>query len=490
MIKVNSVSKMMKKRKGCLALFSMIFILFFTVISCQEKKAENTQVTPQSQPNVLKQILEKKKLRAVVDYNSTNYFVYKAVPMGFKYELLKALAKKMDVRLEIVVSNNLEETFTGLEKGRYDVVAKNLTVTKERSEVIDFTEPLEQTRQVLVQRLPDNWQVMSEEQLDTAIIRNQIDLGGKTVYVQKNTAYYDRLINLSNEIGEDINIVEDTIYGVEKLVGLVASGEIDYTICDENVARVNKTYYPNIDISTPVSFPQNIAWAVRKGADDWRNYLNDWLDEFKKTATFRILYHRYFLSPRSKYMVASDYHSITGGKISQYDDIIKEVSAKNDWDWRLISSIIYVESKFSPDADSWSGAQGLMQLMPTTAEFFDVEDVNDPKQNVEGGVKLLTWLNNYFEPTIQDSTERVKFVLAAFNVGLGHVKDAQRLAKKYGKDPHVWKDNVDYFLLNKSLEKYIKDPEVKWGYCRGEEPYQYVQKVLSNYQHYVNVIPM
>jgi membrane-bound lytic murein transglycosylase F len=130
-----------------------------------------------------------------------------------------------------------------------------------------------------------------------------------------------------------------------------------------------------------------------------------------------------------------------------------------------------------------------MQLMPTTADFFKVDDINDPEQNITGGVKLLTWLNDYFTPMVLDSTERVKFVLASFNVGLGHVKDAQRLAEKYEKNPIVCNDNVDFYLLNKSLDKYIKDPVVKWGYCRGEEPFKYVSRVLQNYKHYLNVIP-
>ena len=464
------------------------FVLSLT-ISCKKGHEKSERISLTEETNILGEILETKKLRVVVDYNSTNYFVYKAVPMGFQYELLKSLANKMNVKLEIVVSNNLAETFEGLQTGRYDLAAKNLTITKERSEIIDFTEPIEQTRQVLIQRLPENWQDITTEELESKLIRNQLDLAGKSVHVQKNTAYYRRLQSLSDEIGRNINIIEDTIYGVEKLVGLVANGEIEYTICDENVALVNKTYYPNIDISTPVSFQQNLAWAVRKGADNWLNYLNKWIMEFKESLNYRIIYQKYFLSRRSKYMVESEFHSINGGRISVYDDIIKDISGKYNWDWRLISSIIYVESKFKPDVYSWAGAQGLMQLMPTTADFFDVEDINDPKQNVEGGVNLLTWLNDYFKPTITDSTERVKFVLASFNVGLGHVKDAQRLAKKYDKNPHKWKDNVDYFLLNKSLEKYIKDPVVKWGYCRGEEPYRYVSKVLNNYQHYSNLIP-
>ena len=428
------------------------------------------------------------KLRAVVDYNSTNYFVYRGRPMGFKYDLLQHLAADMGVNLEISVSNNLKETFNGLKKGRYDLIAKNLTVTKKREETIEFTVPLEETRQVLVQRKPKNWQNMSKLAIEDSLVRNQLDLAGKRIHVQKNTSYYRRLVNLSDEIGAEINIVEDTIYGVEQLVAMVAEGEIDYTVCDENVAKVNQSYYPNLDIATPVSFPQNIAWAVRNDSGEWLKYLNNWIRNFKKTSEFRVLYRKYFENSRSSTMVVSSFHSIGGGNISPFDDLIKAEAEKADMDWRFIAAVIYNESKFDPTAESWAGAYGLMQVMPESADLFHINDYEDPAQNIKVGVKLLKWLDDSFAEEIPDSTERIKFVLASYNVGLGHVKDAQRLAEKYGKDPTIWKDNVDYFLLNKSASKFYKDPIVHWGYCRGEEPYNYVNRVLETYQHYLNII--
>lgn len=462
-------------------------LLLFLLVSCNgERKQLKTRAS--TKKNELTRIMKSGRLHAVVDYNSTNYFVYRGRPMGFKYEILKYLAEDMGLELEISVSNNLHETFDGLKNNRYDLIAKNLTVTKKRDETIEFTTPLEQTRQVLVQRKPENWQTMPSHVVEDSLIRNQLDLAGKKVYVQKNTAYYRRLVNLSDEIGEDIIIIEDSIYGVEQLVSMVANGDIDYTVCDENVAKVNQTYYSNLDIATPISFPQNIAWAVRKDSEEWLNYLNNWIRNFKKTATYNILYRKYFENSRSSSMVASGFHSIGGGKISNYDKLIKEATKKVKMDWRLIAAVIYCESKFDPHAESWAGAYGLMQIMPGSADLFLINQFEEPKDNIKVGVRLLQWLDEKFVQEIPDSTERVKFVLASYNVGLGHVKDAQRLAKKYDKDPTVWKDNVDFFLLNKSASKFYKDPVVRWGYCRGEEPYNYVHKVLNTYRHYQNII--
>ena len=177
------------------------------------------------------------------------------------------------------------------------------------------------------------------------------------------------------------------------------------------------------------------------------------------------------------------------GNISPFDEIIRRESAAKGWDWRLIASIIFQESQFDTHASSWAGATGLMQLMPETAKSFGVEDILDPQQNIRGGIRLLSWLDSQFKSEIPDPEERISFVLAAYNVGLGHVQDAQRLAGKFGKNPFRWANNVDFYILNKSHVRYYTDPVVKWGYARGREPYEFVVSVLNNYGHYKNVIP-
>ena len=476
----------MRKIKNYIFLFQALSLFVF--LSCSDNRKEGSNTDPIEHETELVRIMKSGKLHVVVDYNSTNYFIYKGRPMGFQYELLQHLASDMGLKLEISISNNLQETFDGLNNNKYDLIAKNLTITKARSELIDFTTPLIQTRQVLIQKKPDQWEEMLPHSIDDSLIRNQLDLGKKQVYVQRNTAYYRRLVNLSDEIGEEIEIVQDSIYGVEQLVAMVASGEIEYTICDENVAKVNQSYYPNLDIETPISFPQNIAWAIRHDSPEWLGYINNWIINFKRTTTFRTLYKKYFENSRSRTMINSDYHSLSGGKISPYDDLIKAGSKQEGLDWRFVAAVIHQESNFIPDAESWAGAYGLMQIMPESADMFGIYDYAEPENNIFVGVSLLRWLDGNFINEIPDSTERMKFVLAAYNVGLGHVKDAQRLAEKYNKIPIVWTDNVDYFLLNKSSSRFYEDPVVKWGYCRGDETYNYVIKVLNTYRNYQNII--
>ena len=435
------------------------------------------------------EIQKRKELRAVVDYNSINYFVFEGEPMGFQYDLLKALAKDMNVELKIDVSNNIEESFKRLNQGAYDLVAKNLTVTGERKKTVDLTEPLAMTRQVLVQRSQFHKTRQQGVVHQPSFISESTELAGQTIYIPKNSVFAQRLKNLSEEIGSHINTIELPHITSEQLIEMVASGQIDYTVCHEMVALVNKRYFSSIDVSVPVSLNQKISWAVPKGATEWLNYIDEWIVQFRETAEYRQIYKKYFNSSAYHGFAKSEFHSNRGGKISRYDHMIKEIAGQNNWDWRLIASIVMQESKFDTEAESWRGAAGLMQLMPQTADRYRVSDVVDPRENIRGGVEHLSWLNEVFVNDIKDEQERLKFVLAAYNVGLGHVIDARKLAEKYGKNPSVWKDNVDFFIQNKSKKEYYQDPVVKWGYCRGEETYRYVNHVLDRYHHYVNVLP-
>ncbi|MCB0396168.1 MAG: transporter substrate-binding domain-containing protein [Flavobacteriales bacterium] len=438
----------------------------------------------------LDRIKQRGKLIALTETSSTTYFLYKGNPMGFEYELLRQFAKHLGVELEIKVIKDWDKIFVDLMEGRADIIASNLTVTNERKKIVNFTEHHMLTRQVLVQRKPVNWSRMKRQDWEAALVRNPLDIAGQHIHVKRNTSFYSRLQSLSEEIGGKINIEE--VQGdvtSEMLIRQVANGEITMTVSDENVAMINSTYFPNLDVATPISFPQKIAWAVRKESPMLLQELNRWLHQEKRTPHYYALYKKYFLNPKqSEERMSSEYSSLSGGKISAYDEYLKTYSKKIDWDWRLLAAQVYQESHFNPDAQSWAGAYGLMQLMPATAKRLGFDTITSPSQSIDAAVRFIERLDSYWAKTVDDKSERIKFILASYNVGLGHVIDARNLARKYRKDPEKWEENVDYFLRMKSTPKYYHDPVVKHGYCRGEEPYQYVRQILKRYQHYRNII--
>ncbi|MEN8158373.1 MAG: transporter substrate-binding domain-containing protein, partial [Bacteroidota bacterium] len=435
----------------------------------------------------LERIREKGVLKVVTEFNSTSYFIYRGQPMGFQFELLNALANHLALELEVHVCNDLQQNFRDLTEGEVDLIAMNLTVTSDRKQLVGFTLPLQQTRQVLVQRKPEHWEKMNQTQLETNVLRNQLNLAGKTIYVQSGSVHASTLMNLSDEIGGGIQVREVELES-EQLIQRVALGEIDYTVCDENVGLVNNTYFPVLDVKTAISFPQNMAWAVHLKSDSLKAEIDDWIRDYRETRSYTRLYNKYFKNRHTYRNIHSEYYALGSGRISKYDEILKKESESIHWDWRLLASMVYQESRFNPEAVSWAGAFGLMQLMPRTARNYGVTIESSPRAQVRAGIQFIQWLDERFREVITDDQERLSFILAAYNVGYGHIQDARRLAEKNGSDPNLWIGNVEEWILKKSDPVYYNDKVVKYGYARGSETYHYVREVLERYEHYKNII--
>jgi membrane-bound lytic murein transglycosylase F len=460
------------------------YILFFPLLtSCIFHNRQPDSVLLEQD---LEDIREKGKITVLTDYSSTDYFIYRGQPLGFQYEMLQQLANHLSVKLEVRVTRNLNESFEMLRTGEADLIAQNLTITKSRLQMIDFTVPFIQTRQVLVQRKPENWKKMRPQNADAFLIRSPDELIGKTIHVSAGAAYIMRLKNLSEEIGGDIHVI-DSDESTEQLIELVSKGQIAYTVCDEISANVNSKYYPNVDISMPVSLQQNMAWAVRKGSTTLLQELNSWLGSFSQTPKYKAIYARYYKSDHTVDMFESDFYAINTGRISPFDDDIREYSDELGWDWRLMASLIYQESRFRINVTSWAGAWGLMQLMPVTARQFGIDSISSPREQIRAGSQYINWLNEQFSD-ISDPEERIKFILASYNIGPGHVTDARKLAEKNNDDPDKWDDHVARFLLLKSDPNYYNDPVVRYGYCRGNETNRYVAEILERYEHYKNIV--
>ena len=432
-------------------------------------------------------IKKRGQIRVVVDNSSTSYFIYRGRRMGFEYELLHRMAEDFGLDLKIRVSDDMAGAFDLLETGRADLLAFHLTVTLDRKERVDFSIPHTRIRQVLVQRKPQNWRKMKLHEIEQTMIRDVLDLGGKTIHVRKGSAFAERLRNLSSEIGEEIDIVEVEAVSSEYLMEQVLNGEISYTVADEDLAKINVSYHPDLDVETAISFPQQIAWAIRKGSPELKTAVDEWLTELKRSADFQTIYDRYYKYAKSQRKRSqSEFSSSKGKNISPYDDIIKAESKRIGWDWRLLASQIYQESRFDPKTVSWAGAEGLMQLTKATQEENGLKNPFKPEPNIKAGVSHLLWLEDYWKDKILDEEERMKFILASYNTGHAHVADAMRLAEKYGANPSIWYGNVEKYLLLKSNPEYHQDPVVRYGYCKGIEPTKYVKEILERFEEYKN----
>ena len=463
-----------------------MFIVILSVISCdKENRIKGTVSVPHRDLN---EILADGKITAVTNVNQTSYFIYNGEPMGFHFEMLKKFADHLDVELEIITSNDIDEALEFLQEGKADIVAIGLSISADRQEMMSFTEPILQSTELLVQRKPNDWNKMTSDEVNNSLVRNQLDLAEKTVYVQKGSSYAQRLYNLERESGFSMGVIE-VPYDAEELARQVARGEIDYTVCDDYMANTIGSIYPDLDLSTPVSFPQNIAWSVRKdGTDALLEELDSWIKGYKTTNDYAYLEHKYFKGSRSARMASSEYFATYTGKVSPYDDIIRNYSDSIGWDWRLMASLIYQESRFNPSVISPRGAYGLMQVMPSTGRYFGYDVTRSVENNIRAGASYIRMLDRMFSSYVPDPDERVKFILASYNAGHGHVLDAIKLAEKHGLDPGKWDNNVALFLERKSDPAVYGDPVVRNGRLRqGVAVNAYVADILNRYEHYKNI---
>jgi membrane-bound lytic murein transglycosylase F len=390
-----------------------------------------------------------------------------------------------------------------LNNGDGDIAAARLVPTDEDRKHVNFTRELYRTEPALVQQevQPEDAKMQEaakqalqpapeaplpeELEISARRIKQPAQLAGETVHLPEKSPYMKTLIELADDISGEIHVVElGGRIGDETLAQKVAAGDLEFTVMQANLAELKEAEFKNLKVRPVVGRTHSVTWAVRRNAPELEAALNGWIAEGKNGKLFNALYKKYFVD-RKKHVerAGSKYLTSSTGKLCEYDHLLKQYAAELGWDWRLLASQAYQESRFKPDARSWAGATGLLQLMPRTAKEFGVTDIDDPEQNVRGAVKFLQWLTNHWTKRIDDEGERLKFILASYNTGAGHVEDAQRLAEKHGHDPERW-EHVSYWLLQKSTHQYSSDPVVKFGFCRGVEPVQYVTSILDRFDHY------
>ena len=447
----------------------LVLLILFSVLACNRDNRGLGKLQ-----HDLTQIKDTGELVVLTMYSSTSYFNYRGQEMGFQYELSEQFAKSLGVKLRIEVANSTDELIEKLLKGEGDIIAYNLPVTKKRKDSLTFCGEEIITHQVIVQ------QTYGKNKL----LKDVTDLIGEEVHV-KPGKYYDRLVNLNKELGGGIyiHLVENDSITVEDLITQVSQGKIPYTVCDNDLARLNKTYYPNLNINLSISYDQRSSWAVRKDSPLLAEAANKWHEENQTSPAYTASMKRYF--EISKAIPYTAILSLREGIISHYDNLFKKYAQEINWDWRLLAALAYTESNFDPTVVSWAGAQGLMQLMPTTARAMGIPQGKeaDPEESVKASVKYIASTTRSLR-MIPDANERLNFILAAYNAGLGHIYDAMALAEKYGKNKYVWADNVETYILLKSNEEYFTDPVCKNGYFRGIETYNFVRDINSRFKTY------
>ena len=458
------------------AVTTIMMLLIFTVFGIQCTFFENEKNTDNWENPVnldLDEIVRRGYIRAIVDNSSTSYYIYRGRRMGYEFEMLRNLANTLQVRLHLIVKPDLKGAYELLNSGRADIIAMNLVPTEERFQFSSFSDSNEEMNTGLIQNRSGN-----------SIVR---ELENRKNYTQPELMNNAQLCSLQQHQQISFFIIESK-ENKESLTTKVVDKEIEFTNVNMDFELVNPTYDKNLDVDFEIGEKNKVVWALRKNAPELQKEINIWIQKKQASGYFKILFDKYFLnSQNTYYRNNSTFSSISGNKISEFDGLIKTGADDLGWDWRLLASLVYKESRFDTAATSYAGAVGLLQLMPVTLERFGVENPNDPLESLMGGVNYLKYLDKFWRERVPENNERIKFILASYNIGHGHVLDAWNLTLKYGKNIKAW-NSVAYYLKLKSDPDFFRDPVVKSGFAKGHLAVSYVEDIMILYDSYRELV--
>jgi len=428
-------------------------------------------------------------LNVLAENGPASFFIVKGKKMGYEYELLHEFAKDHDLRLNIKIVKNLDSIFTQLYDFEGDIIACNLTITPKRKQFLRFTSSHLTSRQVLIQRKPKKHSSKDTTQREVLVTELE-QLRGKTISVWSNSTHKQQLEKLNETLKLELNIVPlEGDITTEEIIRMVSIGILDYTIADENIAKINQIYWNNLNIDLKLSSDEKIAFAVRPSSIELATKINDWMTDRKNRSTIGEVNRKYFERRNLSRKAKSEFSSASGDQLSPYDDLIKKESIKVGWDWRLISSIIYQESKFETYKTSWAGAFGIFQFMPATAAAYGINENSSAEAQIRAGIKKLNKNFKQWLKVIPDTAEAIHFTLATYNAGRAHVDDARALAPYFDKDSSTWFGHVDSMILGLSRPKFYRHQAVKYGYMRGRQTFEYIYEVMERFEEYKHAFP-
>ncbi|MEA1955884.1 MAG: membrane-bound lytic murein transglycosylase MltF [Campylobacterota bacterium] len=449
-------------------LFKIFLFLLFIGLAFISGWISHSSLSQKSEkPSILKQIKKTKKLKVVLLNSPSTYYIGADGSKGFEYDLLNAYAKHLGVSLDIEVANTVSEAIKLSQNPEVHITSSALAKTKQRRDKFNFG--------------PSYFEVHEQVICNRGMIRSRNfprdveGLKGLKITVGDGTSYSETIKALQND-GYDINMSVTSEFSTEELLQMVSSHEIDCTVADSNIYSINQRYYPEIASAFAISGREQLAWVLAKDSKELEADIYTWLNEFNQSGKLTALKdHYYSYALFFNYYDTTMFYKRVKSRLPKYEKYFKKYANQYGFAWELIAAQSYQESHWNPRAKSFTGVRGLMMLTQHTAKLLGVKNRLSPKQSIRGGVRHLNQMMKNVPKEIVGE-DRIKFALASYNVGLGHIYDARRLAKKMNLNQNIWSD-LKKVLPLLAQKRYYKT--LKHGYARGNEPVRYVESIYD-----------
>jgi len=391
-------------------------------------------------------MVERRTVRVLTAYSRTLYFVDNGTPRGTAYDQGKLLEEhlnktlgsaRLTIRVQFVPLSR-DELLPALLEGKGDIVMGNLTITRERKEIVDFTEPWIGNVEEIVVARPGGPEITDVD-----------DLSGKEVFVRKSSSYYESLVKLNEKLANEgkppvtLTPAPEELED-EDLLEMANAGLVDLLVVDNHKAWFWQRVFPKLKLFPTVALRTDgdIAWAIRKDSPKLKESLNAFLaTNGRDSLNARMIFRRYLSN--TQYVKGASAEAARK-RFTALVALFRKYSAQYNMDWMLMAAQGYQESRLDHNAKSHVGAIGVMQVMPVTGKELNVGDITQLDANIHAGVKFVrTMVDRYYAKEPMDDLNKVFFAFAAYNAGPGRVRQLRREAEARGLDPNVWFNNVE-----------------------------------------------
>ncbi|OIP52862.1 MAG: lytic transglycosylase F [Helicobacteraceae bacterium CG2_30_36_10] len=448
----------------------LILVAFFAVSFFTFGWLSNSAYSPMFKiktPSLLDKIKANKTLNVVLLNAPSTYYIGPEGPQGFEYDLLHSYAQYIDVDLNITSANTVKEALELGKNPNIHITSAALAKTKEREKTFNFGPSyFEVQEQVICHR-----GMLSSGRFP----RDTEGLSGLKIVVGESTSYAQTIKDLQAD-GYDINASFTTEYSTEELLEQVSTNEIDCTIADSNIYALNLKYFTEMRLAFTISGREQLAWALAPDSRELAASMYAWLNNFNQAGSLAQLKdHYYSYAMFFNYYNTKMFYKRIESRLPQYKAYFIEIANKYEIPWTLLAAMSYQESHWNPKAKSFTGVRGMMMLTLSTAKLLGINDRLNAKKSIHGGTRHLKNLMKLIPEGVQGDNH-LKFALASYNVGLGHILDARKLAAQMGYNENSWKDLKEVLPLL-AQKKYYKT--LKHGYARGTEPVRYVESIFN-----------
>ena len=441
---------------GRLIFLTVMGVALIGVLSCEQPLIRND----------LEEIKARGELRVITRNNATCYYEGPHGFVGFEYDLARAFAEHLGVKIKVIVLDNYQDMVLSLLRGDADLIAAGFTAADHHKQRLAFGPGyLEVYQQVVGRR-------------DGPEPKNVEDLLDQSIWVRAGTSHEQSLVKLKEKYPK-LTWKAVSEYEDEELLELTWQGIVPFTIANSDIVAINRRYYPELVIHFNLGKGQKLAWAIHPQNRHLQDALYHWFSQPSTNALLkRFIQHYYEQLEVFDYVDLMRFRRRLKDRLPRYRKHFEDAAKKYELDWKVIAAQAYQESHWNPKARSFTGVRGLMMLTLETAKVLKVKNRLDPKQAIYAGARYMADLRQRIGREVPEP-DRTFMALAAYNIGWGHLEDARTLALRTGKDPNTWHDVRSTLPLLRQKKYY---PTLSHGYARGTEPVRYVDRIRTYYK--------